>query len=844
MGISIGLLAWFSGQGPLHAAAIQVDTLKWMQITPTRYRANLNGPWNRISDKNDKSTTVYVPTAGHENGKIIYERQFVLPPDTQGYMIRLVAEAINYSCTILINGVFVAGHTGGYTRFEVPINPGMLKHDAPNVIRIEVDGSLDPFSTVPPKHRPFGWKNHTGILRDLYFERLPRVAIDDFHLNYEFSKTGPVRLRARVKIHRFGELESDTLLTQLTVFAEIRKGSKVEAVSPKIPFTLQGVNHEIETVNLEITDPDLWSPQEPRLYSMTLYLASQDKILDVIQQQVGMRKLEFKNGAFYLNGAPFVIKGIDWFDDLQGLTGDSLASAVQEVLSRLKTLGANTVRVVGYPAHPQFVQACSQEGLFVLEEIPVYAPHSAQMTNERFLATARTMLSELIMRDRNEPAIMAWGLGYRLQPHAPEAEALVSTLGSLVRELDWRPTYLTVWPGDDVSRYSDVGFFLVDYFEQFPGTGERFYESAAIAIPVAGYFVKTINVPQSFLEPKRRQIEAEELQAYNLSRALNQIMNAKANFRGIFIHALKDWQGEFPLLITGPRKQAQVYPAGLIDINGKQRIGYRMVASYYTGDRKPTISPNEEKEKAPAAFPIVGVAVILIFLFFLNRDKRLRGHLRRVFIHPHGFYMDIRENRKVPLFLTLLLGILEGTIWGGILAGWIYAFRDNTLLDEMLNVFILSPAAKELVVWLAWHPVWFIFAIAALYVLSGLATAFLLKLGSLCLGERLPFQQYTTLIFWTSSCYLLLGLVAPIFYRIVVQPGVMVWSLWVLLGFILWHILRLYRGIRVLYMMPALRAAFVLGFVIILLVSGISWYYQHTQGLFDVLAYYRHLIGI
>jgi hypothetical protein len=53
--------------------------------------------------------------------------------------------------------------------------------------------------------------------------------------------------------------------------------------------------------------------------------------------------------------------------------------------------------------------------------------------------------------------------------------------------------------------------------------------------------------------------------------------------------------------------------------------------------------------------------------------------LQRVFVHPHGFYVDLNENRKVAPFLTTLLGLMESCIVASLFSGFCYANRESLI---------------------------------------------------------------------------------------------------------------------------------------------------------------------
>jgi len=149
---------------------------------------------------------------------------------------------------------------------------------------------------------------------------------------------------------------------------------------------------------------------------------------------------------------------------------------------------------------------------------------------------------------------------------------------------------------------------------------------------------------------------------------------------------------------------------------------------------------------------------------------------------------------------------------------------------------------KEVFVWLAWNPGVLIVAVAALYLLTLSLFAVALRLISMFRHESLPMIQYMTLMFWTGSNYIVISPIAPIFYRLVEQPGFFNIGLTVVGLFFIWHMLRLYRGIRVLYLIPAPRAALILVMLLVFIAGGLIIYFQQTQAILDYFAYYQDLL--
>ena len=834
---------------PARLATAQVaasSPQRWLQETPTRERLSLNGVWTLSGADGALPQRLSVPGAVNSDRKLEYKREFFIDTAMASRDIRLAAAGINYACTILINGEFVAGHAGGYTPFEVSLKPSVLKFGEKNTISIEVDGSLDARRTLPAKHRPRGWPHRSGILRDISLLAVPKICIERVNMQPRFERgLREATLLLDLSIRAESDAK-DSLPAQNGMFAGLSIRSLSDSAAgvqqgPKVAFSIAGIHQEVPRIVFPIANPRLWSPETPHLYELTASLFVGDSVIDVVRYRLGLRKIDIVGRTIYLNGKPITIRGVDYVEELNGLSGDSLRLAIDQRLAQIKRLGANAVRGPGHALHPDFVQRCSDEGILVLEEIPLYFANARQLQTPLVVDLATRALAEMIQRDKYEPAVLAWGLGTNL-PAAPVANAAVRKLQETAAALDTRPVYLVTRSSSAGAAAAGVDFLLIDLFGKTGLDVDFASFGAKPLLPIFGFYVSPFLLRKRIPDPGKALIEAEEIQANNLKNALVSFEKKWPDYAGSFVHALVDWRSPLPTLNTGPIAKSRLNHAGLISETGKVRIGFQMVAANNRGDMNPPISPGEIQPYHPVVFPLAGVLAIFIFLLFFNRDKRLRTRLKRVFAHPHGFYSELREYRKVPMSLSIFLGIIEGVALAGVIAGAMFAFRQDPVFDEIVSLFSPSANAKIYFSWLLWHPGWLVLSLVAIYFAVSFIASLLIRFLALFFGESLSQNQAITIVFWTAACYLPLALVAPIFYRLALQPEVMKVAVFVGLAFFVWHVFRLYRAIKVLYVVPGSHATLVILVLLALAFGPLALYYQKSQAIFDYWPYYSALI--
>jgi hypothetical protein len=213
-------------------------------------------------------------------------------------------------------------------------------------------------------------------------------------------------------------------------------------------------------------------------------------------------------------------------------------------------------------------------------------------------------------------------------------------------------------------------------------------------------------------------------------------------------------------------------------------------------------------------------------------------------VHRHGFYVDVNENRKVPPFLSTLLGLAEGCIVAILLSGFCYANRTSLVFDQFLNLLIADPAWKARLVWLIWHPSWFIAVVTASLFAIGLLTAVLMRILGFFLGRSIPTIQYFTFVFWAAANVLVLGIIAPFFYRLLLYKDFSAPLLFLVVAILLWLVGRYFRGMRVVYTMSIPRTIIIFGILVGGLIISLVLYYQRTEAIFEYMKYYWGMLRV
>lgn len=815
--------------------------------TALRPRLLLNGRWQAVCKKPVFNGEVEIPGAFMFEGEVELQRPFHLDSTFLNRPLRLVVQGAHYATQVKINNELIGSHQGGYTPFILDLRPERLFFDKANVLQLTVSNVLSPLQTLPPRHRPWGWLNEGGVGREIYLEALPEIFIEKNKLNYTLSPesaalNAEIELRAQKKFSA-AEVAGHTVVLEIWDAARAQK----LAVSAPSPLNSSERLQQTLTLNCQLNQPALWSPATPNLYALHLVLQRQGLVLDEIWEHVGFRKIELIDRQLHVNGAPYVLRGVNWIEDYGRQSALLDTSSLIKLIAEVKSIGANTIRVVGHPPHPLLPKLCDRAGIFLLEDLPLYYLTAAHFLQPQFFDLTLLQGRELINRDVLRPSVLAWGIGVNGDIRLPAARTNIKNLYDALKQLDDRPLYAVMppaWAGD-WDDFADL--LLPDLFEttQLEGFRAVLTSTGKPVLPIIGFWVRHENAPPN-------DATAEERQAEQLNEIFKKFDDTP-KFAGYFIQALRDWPAAMPALVLGPNAgriaavssatsatatASFVHPAGLVGHHGQRRMAFQLVQAYNRGDRRPMMIPPRATQIFPQEYPVVGLAVILILLFYLNRDRRLRANLQRMFVHPHGFYVDLNENRKMPAFLSALLGLAEGCIMAILLSGFCYANRTNLIFDQFINLLIADPAWKARLVWLIWHPAWFIVIVTGAFFMLGLLVALFLRILGFFLGRSLPLMQYVTFVFWTATNLLILGILAPFFYRLLLYKNFTV-PLLLAVGVILfWLIGRFFRGLRVVYTMSIPRTIIIFTVLVGGSLVWLALHYQRTEAIYEYGQYY------
>jgi beta-glucuronidase len=341
------------------------------------------------------------------DGPVYFARTVRGGASTPGTRRFLGFEAVNYAATVWLNGEEIGRHEGGFTPFAIELGDRLRAGE--NFLCVRAD-SRHPAGAIPTDYTD--WQNYGGITRSVWLAETPATFIADW----------------------FVRLERNQIVAEVTLDgpAASRTGVALELGG----LRLQGTTGADGRVRLTARNRlRLWSPERPVLHPLTI-VAGDDRVAD----RIGLKSIATRGRALLLNDRPVFLRGISLHEEPIGPVGTRrLGEAdARRLLGEAKALGCNFVRLAHYPHSEVMLRVADELGLLVWAEVPVYWENIAY-DSAATLALGKSMLGDMILRDRNRASIALWSVANET-PVTPARNAFLRALIAHARALD--PTRL------------------------------------------------------------------------------------------------------------------------------------------------------------------------------------------------------------------------------------------------------------------------------------------------------------------------------------------------------------------------------------------------------------------
>lgn len=376
----------------------------------------LDGAWRFCLEGDGQWRTAQVPNPWQAEfaelrqaaGRALYVRELAIPAGWRDRELVLHFGAVNYLAEVRLNGRVIGTHEGGYLPFEVVVPP-----ETPDSSELEVSVTLPsgdasrypdhPFGEIP--HGKQSWYGPLGGI----WQSVKLIARDRRHI---------------VRTAIAADIDGTVRLTVTP---------SAPAIGSRIRITIEGEVSEARaggetTFGLTLSSPELWSPDTPRLYEARIEVLADDRVVDVATQSFGFRRIETREGKFFLNGEPLYLRGAldqDYYPE--GICTPPSLAFLEDQARKAKQLGLNLLRCHIKVPDPRYYEVADRLGLLVWTEIP-----NVQYFTARAAQRMRDTMEGILARDGNHPSIIAWTIinedwGTRLVENADHRNWLKQT---------------------------------------------------------------------------------------------------------------------------------------------------------------------------------------------------------------------------------------------------------------------------------------------------------------------------------------------------------------------------------------------------------------------------------
>ena len=328
-----------------------------------------------------------------------YRKTIEIPESWRGKRVVFVSDGANYRTVLFVNGEKVGVHEGGYVAFSFPIHE-QLRFGESNTIAVVVD-NLSLIDRCPTERHD--WWNHGGLYRSVRLEVTDRVFVDDAVVVTSATSNPPsVRVSAQIR-------SEDDAGQEFRLTAQLTGSDGVLSASVFETFSLKDRRARVELV-LPVENALLWSPHQPNLYDLRLDICEEEtgRGRDSWSCRVGIRSIEVDGARLLVNGDPFIVQGINRYENYAdtGMTPND--SALRRDIHLLKQMGANAVRC-HYPNSPGTYDLYDEAGLFSVCEVPLYQ-WGRPGHSRKNLEAAKVQLEEMVRSLRNHPSVLMWSV--------------------------------------------------------------------------------------------------------------------------------------------------------------------------------------------------------------------------------------------------------------------------------------------------------------------------------------------------------------------------------------------------------------------------------------------------
>ncbi len=382
----------------------------------------------------DEQSHGYKPVGGAYPETSIgwYRKHFTVNRADSGQRFQLQFDGVYRDASFWLNGFYLGNNKSGYVGTSYDISD-YIRYGGENILTVRADAT-----------QYEGWfYEGAGIYRHVWLNQYNPVHLDE---NPVFVHTTVQKNMATVYVETSVQNESNAPATvSVSAIITDREGNKIgETMASSISLAV----NEKRTIkqSLKISNPKLWSLEDPYLYRVIPVVKSAGKIIDTDKMRFGIRTIDIRTNGVFLNGKYLKLKGTNNHQDHAGV-GSALPDYLQYYrIFLLKQMGSNAYRTSHNPPTKELLDACDSLGMLVLDENRLLNS-SPQYMND---------LEWLIKRDRSRASVFMWSIGNEEQWVHSNGTGKLIALSLLAKQKELDPTRLSTYAADNGRQFFGV----------------------------------------------------------------------------------------------------------------------------------------------------------------------------------------------------------------------------------------------------------------------------------------------------------------------------------------------------------------------------------------------------
>jgi beta-galactosidase len=370
---------------------------------------------------------------GNLHGDAVYKKDITIKQSKTGKRFFLFFEGVGSYATVFLNNKKVGEHNGGRTTFTIDITDVLRTDGTKNQLLVNASHPAN-IKDLPwvcggcSDERGFSEGSQPlGIFRPVHLIVTNDVRIEPFGVHaWANIKNGRADLFINSTIKNYSVAKRKITLEHQLVDVT----GKIAAIINQQQQLNAGDSISLSKKNIAITNPKLWSVENPYLYKIVTTVKENNIVIDKLETDFGFRTINWNNSRnqFVLNDKPVFINGIAEYEHL---LGQSHAFSNEQIVARMKWIqaaGFNAFRDGHQPHNLLYGKLCNEKGILWWTQLSAHVWYDTKEFRDNF----KQLLKEWVIERRNDPSVILWGL----QNESKLPKDFAEECTALIRSLD------------------------------------------------------------------------------------------------------------------------------------------------------------------------------------------------------------------------------------------------------------------------------------------------------------------------------------------------------------------------------------------------------------------------